>query len=455
VELQLLVQAARRSMTLITACLVLGAGLGVAAWRWLPAGYEASAVLVMDSTAVTVPGQEPFSGDPERYVTGELESLRSHPAAEAAAHLLDPAPTASEVVAALEFVHVTGSDVVTVTAREDTADAAVALANAVADSYIARREEATQSALDAQRAALEEQAAEISDRLATETLSASLASALQTQYAEVSGDLAELSRPGAVRDATRVVDEARDAAYVRPFGLLPIVVGGAALAGLVGVSIAVVRAVRRPRVPGEWRVEELTGRPVEAVFRRVGRRSDRHPGDSTAAPARRLVTLLDPDGAEEGPMLVAVCDASARSGRSSVAGALATQLATAGRRVVSVAPGRRDLPAAALTTEGSSRGWQRADLAPGLTVVSHPEPEGLTSGDFLKALPEWSTGADVVLVDAGSLLDSTFAGAAVRASGRVVLVVPLAEQLESDLRLALEVLASAGDARRHVVVTTP
>ncbi|WP_138757898.1 hypothetical protein [Modestobacter altitudinis] len=452
-ELQLLAQAVRRSFVLIVTCVVLGAALGTAAWRLLPAGYEASAVLVMDSTAVTVPGQAPFAGDPERYVTGELESLQSFSAATAAAQLLDPSPTARQVLSDLRLSHVTGSDVVTVTAAADSPADAVALANAVVDSYVDRRAEAAQSALDGQRAALQDQAGELTDRLADEALSPSLASALQTQYAQVASDLAELSLPGAVRDATRVADGAREAAAVRPVSLPLSVLGAAALCGLVALLVAVTRAVRRPRVAGEWRVEELTGRPVEAVFRRAGRRPGRG-----VAPATRLVALMEPVEPEDSPLVISVCDAGAARGRSAVVSALASRLAAEGRRVVAVTPrrpGDRPLvPQAELAVHGD-RGWQSGTVGTGVTVFSHPEPGELTAEDFVKALPDWSNGADVVLVDAGSLLDSTFAGAAVRASGRAVLVVPVGDQVEADLRLAVDVLATMPGTRQHVVVTTP
>ncbi|WP_138733991.1 hypothetical protein [Modestobacter excelsi] len=452
-ELQLLAQAARRSFVLIVTFVVLGAALGAAAWRLLPVSYDASAVLVMDSTAVTVPGQTPFTGDPERYVTGELESLQSFSAATAAAQLLDPRPTARQVLDDLQLSHVTGSDVVTVTAAADSPAAAVALANAVANSYVDRRQDAARSAVDGQRAALQEQAGELTDRLTDERLSASLASALQIQFAQVSADLAELSQPGAVRDATRVADDARQATAVRPVSLPLSVLGAAALCGLVALLVAVTRAVRRPRVAGEWRVEELTGRPVEAVFRSA----DRRPGRAVA-PATRLVALMEPVEPEDRPLVISVCDAGAARGRSAVAGALATRLAAEGRRVVAVIPrrpGDRSLVPQAELAGQADRGWQSGTIGTGVTVFSHAEPGELTAEDFVKALPDWSNGADVVLVDAGSLLDSTFAGAAVRESGRAVLVVPVGDQLEADLRLAVDVLGTMPGTRQHVVVTTP
>jgi len=459
VELQLLVQAARRSILLLLVCVLAGAALGVAAWRLLPASYQASAVLVMDSTAVTVPGQEPFSGDPERYVTGELESLRSYSAAAAAGQAVEPALTPREVLDALQLSHVTGSDVVTLSVRADTPTAAIALANAVADTYVSRRDEAAQSALTEQRDALEEQAAQLAGQLSLQTPTDSLSAALGARYAEVTGDLADLSRPGVLRDGTRVVDEARDAPFVRAVPLLPAALGGAALGGLVGLLIAAVGVARRPAVSGTWQVEELTGRPVEAVFPRA-RRGRARTGQAVAASARRMVALMELDGGGPRPVVVSVCDAGGHPGRSAVFAALATRLAEEGRRVVAVSPERAEVtvstsPEGPVPLDGV-QGW-RSETATraNLTLVSHPAPEGVDADDLVKALPEWSAGTDVVLVDAGSLPDSSFALAALRASSRSVLVVPVGGQSVSDLRLAVDVLETAGDARRHVVVTSP
>ncbi|MEU2349074.1 ABC transporter C-terminal domain-containing protein [Modestobacter sp. NPDC049651] len=455
-ELQLLLQAVRRSFLPLLVVVLVGAAAGALGWYAVPASYQASAVLVTDSTAVTVPGQEPFSGDPERYVTGELESLRSYSAAAAAGRSLDPSLTARQVLDALELSHVTGSDVVTVVARADSPGTAVGVANAVADTYLDRRAQAARAALDGQREALEAQSAQLTDRLADPGVAGALATALQAQYAQVTGELAELDRPGVLRDATRVVDQARGATLHRPFSLLAGAVGAAVLAGLLGVLAAVVVALRRPRVAGVWQLEELTGRPVDAVFRHV-RRTGRGRKAATA-PARRLVALLESrsDGAR--PWVVTVCDAGAGRGRAVVFAAVARRLAEEGRRVVAVSPWQ---DGGLLAGDGSAahpgdEGWRvGAGALPGLTVVSHDAPDALTSVDFGKGLPDWSADADVVLVDAGSLVDSSFAGAAARAGGQAVLVVPVREQAEADLRLGLDLLATAGDVRVHVAVTTP
>ena len=474
-DLRILLQAARKSGFLVASAALLGAILGLTTWYVLPDAYEASAVIVTDSTAITVPGQQPFVGDPERYVTGELESLRSYPVASLAAESLDPPPTPEELLAAIELTHITGSDVVEVTARAETPQRASAMANAVAATYIDRRTEAAQAALDAQRAALEDQAEQLAARLADQQLAEPVANALYATYAQVNESIAELAKPGVLRDATRVVDTGRAAVSTRALGPVPTVAGAGLLGGLAGLGVAVVRALRRPRVTGRDEVEFLSGRPVSVDFPHVRGLSRMTPEgvlQSLAAPAGRLAALTSAGAPELGPLVITCCSATSPAGCSTVATALASRLADDGLRVTAVTVGGDRTPlalspstsdsAAGPKTGGSSAatrlpaagGWHAADgVVRGLTVLSHSGPGLLTAEDYRKALAEQSSAADVVVVDGSSVLDSAFAGVAVRESHRVILVVPALDQPESDLRLALDLLAEATDAPVHVAVT--
>jgi len=475
VELRILLQAARKSGLLVASAALLGAILGLTTWYVLPDAYEASAVIVTDSTAITVPGQQPFVGDPERYVTGELESLRSYPVASLAAESMDPPPSPEELLAAIELTHITGSDVVEVTARAETPRRASAMANAVAATYINRRVEAAQAALDAQRAALEDQAEQLAARLADQQLAEPVANALYATYAQVNESIAELAKPGVLRDATRVVDTGRAAVSTRALGPVPTIGGAGLLGGLAGLGVAVVRTLRRPRVTGREEVEFLSGRPVSVDFPHVRGLSRMTPEgllQSLAAPAGRLAALTSAGAPELGPLVITCCSATSPAGCSTVATALASRLADDGLRVTAVtvggdrtplalspstpdsAPGPKTGGSSASTRLPAAGGWHAADgVVGGLTVLSHSGPGPLTAEDYRKALAEQSSGADVVVVDASSLLDSAFAGVAARESHRVVLVVPALDQPESDLRLALDLLAEATDAPVHVAVT--
>ena len=473
-ELRILLQAARKSGLLVASAALLGAILGLTTWYVLPDAYEASAVIVTDSTAITVPGQQPFVGDPERYVTGELESLRSYPVASLAAESMDPPPSPEELLAAIELTHITGSDVVEVTARAETPRRASAMANAVAATYINRRVEAAQAALDAQRAALEDQAQQLAARLADGQLAEPVANALYATYAQVNESIAELAKPGVLRDATRVVDTGRAAVSTRALGPVPTIGGAGLLGGLAGLGVAVVRTLRRPRVTGRDEVEFLSGRPVSVDFPHVRGLSRMTPEgvlQSLAAPAGRLAALTRVGAPEFGPLVISCCSATSPAGCSTVATALASRLAGEGLRVTAVTVGGDRTPLAvnpsgshsasvpkagggSATRRSAAGGWQAADgTVGGLTVLSHSGPGPLTAEDYRKALAEQSSGADVVVVDASSLLDSAFAGVAARESHRVVLVVPALDQPESDLRLALDLLAEATDAPVHVAVT--
>jgi capsular polysaccharide biosynthesis protein len=474
VELRILLQAARRSAIVMASAALLCAIVAAVAWNFLPAGYRASSVLVLDSTAVTYPGQAAFSGDPERYVSGELEALRSYPVITRAATNLHPAMSPQALLASIDVTHVTGSDVVEVTGRASTPQRASAVANAVATSYVERREEAAQRSLDQQRNALEDQAAQIGSRLAAGQLPDAVSKTLYATLAQINTSLSGLMQPGLLHDTTRVLDAARNPVSARPLGLLP-AVGVAALLGALGVlAVSVVRTLRDPRVAGRDEIESLSGQPVSAVFPHVRHLSTMGPEawfDRLATPAARLIALTRVDAAESVPVVIAVCSATSPAGCSTVSAALALGLAREGLRVTAVTGGA-DLPsspmldsnvvpslsavrpAASVVPRPADRGWQSAEGAvPGLTVTYRSGGAHLTADDFAKALAE-APGADVVVVDASSVLDSSFAGAAVRESDRVVLVVPALHQPESDLRLAVELLGAA-DATVRVVVTHP
>ncbi|MGY1840830.1 MULTISPECIES: hypothetical protein [unclassified Modestobacter] len=494
-ELQLLFQVVRKSARIILACALMGALVGLISWVVLPAEHEASAVIVMDSNAVTAPGQTPFTGDPERYVTGEMEFLRSFSIAEQAGQALAPSLGPQQVLDSLELSHVTGSDVVLVTARADTPAQARDLANAVADTYVQTRENAAQAALDAQRQALEAQAELLEGRLATEDLSDSLAGALTTQYAQLTASVAELSRPGVLRDATRVVDEARDATSTRTVTLPAGVLGGAVIGGLLGTLAMVIRAVRRPRVADALQAESLTGRPILTTLPHV-RGLGRLKRDQLLArmdePMGRLAALVDVEKGTSDRVVITCCSAASSAGCSTVASLLAMRLARDGLRVAVVTSGpladvaflmpsqldirnsagvgperRRGRASRHRAVAGDRRGadalagrpsgpppneWQWSDGAlPGLTVAHRSEPATLSSDDVRVAI-EQGAGYDVVIIDASSLLSSTFATTAVRESDSVVLVVPVLEQFETDLRLAMRVLDAKSEAPLHVVL---
>lgn len=460
-------------MKIIGAVALVGAILGCVIWSFLPTGYQASTVLVLDSTSITYPGQTPFAGDPERYISGELEALRSYPVMARAAGLVAPSSSADQLRGSIDLTHVTGSDVVQVTARAGTSARASAMANAVAEAYVGRRHDLAQAALDGQRNALEQQAAQIGARLAKGGLVDAEAKALGATLAQINVSLAELAQPGVLHDSTRVVDTSRGAVSTRALSLPVAGVGGALLGALAALAVALVRALRFRRVTGGEEVEALSGRPLSAVFPHVRGLSTMTPEkliDRLDAPAGRLATLAGPDGQQLGrPLVITCCGATALSGCSTVATALALRLAGDGLRVtvVTADSGRLPVPVHAPADAGSRRrgpdapgavpvdgGWQSIDgVLPRLTVTSRTDRRRLTSEDYAKALAE-AAHVDVVVVDAASVLDSSFAAAAARESDRVVLVVPAMDQPESDLRLALEVL-DATDVAVRVVLTHP
>lgn len=471
--MRFLIHAARRSAALIAVAALVCAVLGFAVWSLLPTAYKASTVLVLDSTSVTFPGQTPFAGDPERYISGELEALRSHPVITRAAAALDPAPGVEALQGAITLTHVTGSDVVQVTAQASTPQRAIAMANAVATAYVERRSDLAQAALDSQRKALEQQAAQIGERLNHEQLVDAEAKALGATLAQINVSLGTLAQPGVLHDATQVVDTARAAVSTRAVSLLMAILGAALVGLLAALAVGIVRALRDRRVIGREEIEALSKRPISAVFphvRRVATMTPENLLDRWGAAAGRVAALTGPDGQQSTrPLVITCCSATAPSGCSTVAAVLALRLAGDGLRVAVVSAGAGQPlvtlvppvgdPASARRLAARSKptadmGWQSVDaVLPRLTVISRTGPRRLISEDYAKALAE-ASGADVVVVDASSVLESSFAAAAVHESDRIVLVVPSMDQSESDLRLALELLDSTKAVVR-VVLTNP
>ena len=472
-ELRVFVLAARRSLVLLACTLLAGAGVGLVAWRMASPVHQASTVLVMDSGSVTSPGQEPFTGDPDRYISREMEVIGSDAVLSRAAETVRPAATTAGVAAAVSLSHVTGSDVVRVTARADSAPRAGALADAVATAYLGLRDESAQAALEDQRSQLQAQADALADRLSTEDLAPAVSNRLYAMFDQLTTAITALDRPGVLHDDTRVLTTGSAPASSRGLGLVSSVGGGALVGALAGLAVALVRALRRPRVTGQEEVEELTRRPVSAVFPHV-RRLDRLALQDGHArlrePAGRLAALVEPEECSPRPWSLTVTSATVPAGCTTVASALALELARQGSRVTLVlagapapwgglvtaaAPASAPRPSSRENrTAVADRSWLSAEgPVPSLTVLSLSDAGQLTAEDHAKALTEASAGTDVVVVDASSILDSSFARAAVRGGDRVVLVVPELDQPESELRLALEVLDGLHDAPVHVALT--
>ena len=74
-ELRLLLAAIRRGAVILVLALAVGIALGFAAYRELPRHYTASSTLLIDSGAILIPGQQPYTGDPERYISDQQSIL--------------------------------------------------------------------------------------------------------------------------------------------------------------------------------------------------------------------------------------------------------------------------------------------------------------------------------------------------------------------------------------------
>jgi len=157
VEVRLLISALRRRLLLILTIGIVGGLAGVTYAQGDEGVYEATAQLLLDPTAVVVPGAQQFTGDPERFVGGQIGVLRNRAMATRAAEAIGV--SVDEVGETLTVERVVGSDVVEVIGRADNPELARDVANAVAVSYVAQRREQSAASVSAQLTAVEEEIA--------------------------------------------------------------------------------------------------------------------------------------------------------------------------------------------------------------------------------------------------------------------------------------------------------
>lgn len=462
-ELRIVAAAVRRGAALIALLAIVLAGAGAVAVRMLDQTYRASATLLLDPTAVLVPGEDAAVGDPERYVDSQLRVLGSAALAERAAGSVTGL-SAEDVRSALTLTQITGSDVVDVTAEAATPTAARDIANAVADAYVTSRDEESSAAREAQTVALDAQIAALQGRLAPAPDAASTSQQLLSdQIADLQGQRNALALPTATQDRTAVLDPATEpTSSESPSAILGALAGG--LAGLLlGLMIAAFREARRPHVMGAGDTRAVLGRPPVAEFV-VGRRRRDHGdgralGASAIRPATTLAATVTGAPAAHAPRRVVVCGAGAARGSGEVATALAVALARQGARVAFVAladgDGLRDGSADAPARPGGDPAWRQDDVLgePRLAVWRPRAEHGIPTGESVRELLKDLAGdLDVVVLHAPPVLASSLGTqTAAHADGLVLAVTPGVDH-EDDLALAHQTVLGTGVAVYPVLV---
>lgn len=262
-----------------------------------------------------------------------------------------------------------------------------------------------------------------------------------------------------------------------PSLLVALVVGIAA--GLaVAFLVVVLREILNPFVRNAADVAKVTGAPILARIPRLRRLGERRsplvvlregPAADAFGLLRSTVGALTPDG----PRVVVVSSPEREEGRSVVAANLALAFAAVGRRTVLVDADLREPvlsryfnadPAGGLADVLSGRvpadRLATAEAGFGLTVVpTAPAPEAGKPGELLAqpaaldVVHRLAADADVVVVDAGALVEPPDAAALAPVATTYLLVARAGRTRSAQLEKALATVRTVGGNAVGVVLT--
>lgn len=401
-ELAFLTNAIRRYYWLIILGGLLGALPGLVAGLGGEELYESRAVLLIAPPSQSAL-QVSFSGDPDRYVSGQLSVLRSQVLSERVAQELDDLTTAADVAASVRFEQAPLTDIVTIVATADDPEEAKALADAYLDVYFQQLRDqldATQepdlqriegeiTTVRQQLESVDQQMVEVMEPYlddenipALEQVAPGLISEKQIllgEYTELLAQRAQLS--SGLRISSEIVQRGTlSTDPVDSSKRLLVVVGG--FGGVVlGLLAAIVVGRLSPSVQSDDQVEEILQHPVVGRFPFVELlEKDRTAVFSMLTPAaNRFVEGLcvRAEAAAEGraTLSVVVTGATADAGTTTVAAALARRLAEGGSTVLLVDADRHH-PELTLLDAQDEKLLTIAGSAPGPTPASPLSPDG-------------------------------------------------------------------------------
>ena len=451
-EVRLLIAALSRRLLLILAIGIVGGLAGVTYAQADKGVYEATTQLLLDPTAIVVPGAQQFSGDPERFVGGQIGVLRSRATAERAAKAIGVSP--NEVAETLAVERIVGSDVVDVIGRADTARLARDVSNAAAESYVAQRREQSAATVKAQLTALNGEIAAVQQQLAGLPANGNFdprQQAVVSQYQQLLDRRLNLTAPGVIRDASAVLDPAQ--LPQRPERLSSMLAGGAGalLALLLGTALAVLLEGRRPLVTSRPQAEVILGRPLHATFAVGSRRGNHDVADRHSA--RVLLALVNAHPVQ-GRRTVAVCATGASPALNRLAASLVDIEQERGSAAVLIPSGPSSDGEAEQSPEPAGRtGPAREGYGGGLASLLMASRRSTQVNGSVGALASISADLDIAVLVLPDVLDDPSVADVAQWATDIVLLVPLGQQGESELSTAHELL-TAGPARLHPVLVT-
>jgi succinoglycan biosynthesis transport protein ExoP len=498
VEVGFIASALRRFWPVV----VIGAVLGALPAWWLqrvePLQYNATAVLLLRPPSES--RSQVWSGDPDRYVIGQIGVLRSDGLAEDVATQVGGGLTRDDVLDAVTIGQRPATDLVDIVARTTDPEQSMMIANAYVDLYfVAARAAVDESQrpdierLDQELALVQSQLddvdAEIVRRMApflpdrelgasqqftvpgVDQVAPDLISQKETllfQYSQLLTTKSDLELNARLRVTSEIVQRATvPETPTSPSFRLFSAAGG--IAGLfAGFVVAILLARLSGKVGTAAEAGDVLGQPLVGSIPRSREITQSPRAALEALPARVAVAIdelcVRAEAAASGSSVSVVVTGTERgSGSTTVAAAMVNRFAASGHRVLLIDADPRDpeithvfaagspgVPALLALASGGSRHQGDPFVPVAIPDVRVIGLGGTVSAGVLRRqdLPELlrvaTDHAHAVVFDGGPLLDAATTVQLTQLCDAVVLTLPLKRQRTSSLRAAARQL----EARR-------
>ncbi len=451
-----------------------------------PAAYEGEAKVLI---AETGSASEIFgslgldiSSQPERGLLTQVQLMQVRPLLENTIRALDLGVTPEELAQSVTVSAVGQTNIVTVVARDGDPEAAAAIANTLADEFVAwsrdYKRESIQAAADEVEARLDVAKSDIldlgrriQDEGKSDELDAELAIATGN-YTTLAAKLEELRINAQLEVGSgRVVSPA--VVTTNPVEPNPIrnTTLGLVLGLVLGLGMALLYEYLDNTIKTSDEAEKLLGVPVLGLIPSEKYEKDEtrrasiltHPGGAAAEGYRVLRNNLDFINFQHDIKTLLVTSAAPAEGKSTVAANLAAGLAQAGKKVVLVAcdfrkpttqqffgvrnlVGLSDVLTSSRTVKSAlQRPMDNLELLVLTSGKLPPNPSELLGSEKMRAvideLKEW---ADWVIVDTPPLLAVADGAAVARYTDGVLLVTKGGESTREAVKSAGEMMGSAG-----------
>lgn len=511
-EWSFIVAAVRRRIRFVVLCAILGAVPGLLSIAQSVNSYQAVATIgVVAPTSGA--GASSAANQPDRYIVSQLAVVTSTDTLDKAAARLKGID-AKQIAESLTVEQEPSADIITITATAGEPKSAAAIANAVANVYIAeavtRDADARKpriKALDARLKAITDQLTTpdtgINDKIkalmkplidrAQETGSTGVIpdpsliapdlvqqrDALQTEYLRVQSAKNDLELSADNQSVSSLIEKASVPTSPTQTKGKIILVGGTILGGLIGVAVALVLAQLSSKVLDEASVAQMLGTTVVGAFPRNRVLLDNPlaalrttPADARETLERlsvRAEAMADPE--IDHALTIAVVGTQPAAGTTTLTLALARRLSRSGYSVVIVDGDLRTQTISEIFDTDPSKGISAvlaAEVKKPTKKVDYftdtdlPRVEVLGVGKIERreALRRDAIGpilevardrGQIVLYDGGSLMGSALTLFASKSADVIVLAVPL---LDQDQEILSEVADNLPTERSRVLAVT-